>query len=642
MDSDQASSDRTRLSTRALADSIESQGTFDESAIADAAGRALDDAARNAVGSPMVQMAIQRAVTNAVRGDAKGLAALGIQSSAVESAVNRAIASLVDTAVATPEVRLAIRRAVDQAVSRESSGLVALGIGDSTIRTAVGKAITELARTAVATPAVRDAIDKAIRGGRTGFAAFGPSLIESAVSTAVTSVAKESASSPEVRSAIDKAIRRDRSGLAGLGPSTVDAAVSRALTDAAKSAIHDPEIQAAVDRAVRHQASSGSYAADPAVVRELGKHLPEEDAVQEPTAEQRHARTPLVPSDADYSSQFENPGSLFSAHEARIDSFAALTEAVGALTARNPGLKFVWRGQQDASWGLHSSLYRSLMGHHQLGTKERGGADSPERTFPDETAMLDAELAILAEAADWRMSDLSALELFARLQHHGGPTRLLDVTRNPLIAAWFAVEDGAQRGCDGRLFALATAPAVEAGGGQGDDDPLLKEVLAGKRYPFWSGYNSPQIREETEWGTGTRRRLWVPPAYDARIAAQNAAFLLEGVPMLTRANLKFFTDSAGKPWSAADVAASLSIYARPISPLRKARPNKARLAPLFSFRIAVDAKDEIRQMLTSAYGYTTSLVYPDIQGMSQRLRNRSDWLAPHSQDDLSRSMKHGR
>lgn len=201
----------------------------------------------------------------------------------------------------------------------------------------------------------------------------------------------------------------------------------------------------------------------------------------------------------------------------------------------------------------------------------------------------------------------------------------LDVTRNPLIAAWFAVEAGGQDDTDGRLFALATAPAPDDDQEQAGD-PLLSEILAGKRNPFWSDYNSPELRGAAEWGTGARRRLWVPPACDARIAAQNAAFLLEGVPMLTRKNLRLFTDSSGNQWNVTDVAASMSIYARPTNPHRKARTTQARLAPLFSFRIESEAKAEIREMLTRSYGYTTSLLYPDIQGMSNRLRDTSGWL----------------
>ena len=489
----------------------------------------------------------------------------------------------------------------------------------------VRDALVDAAKRAAAMPDVRFAIDQAIRANRTGLIGLGQSAIESAASKALTDVAKQAAAKPDVQAAIDQALRRNRTGLLGLGTSAIDAAVDRALTDVARSAASSPDVQAAVSRAMQSRGNDKTFATDPAVKLELDKHTHEVPDDGKPAEDDARAIERLIPIDGDFSPHFSGPGSFFAAHEVSIDSFAALTKEIGALTVKNPSLKFVWRGQQDANWGLHSSLYRRLMAHRSLQAQRGSGPAEDGQPFPDETAMLNAELAILNEAADWRMTDVTALELFARLQHHGGPTRLLDVTRNPLIAAWFAVEAGINDDSDGRLFALATAPApggnqVQAG------DPLLSEILASKRYPFWSGYNSPELRSTAEWGTGARRRLWVPPAYDARIAAQNAAFLLEGVPMLTRRNLRFFEDSSGSQWNVSDVAASMSIYARPTNPRQKARATQARLAPLFSFRIEAGAKAEIRDMLTHSYGYTTSLLYPDIQGMSNRLRDTSSWL----------------
>ncbi|MGC4109892.1 MAG: hypothetical protein QM747_05610 [Nocardioides sp.] len=97
--------------------------------------------------------------------------------------------------------------------------------------------------------------------------------------------------------------------------------------------------------------------------------------------------------------------------------------------------------------------------------------------------------------------------------------------------------------------------------------------------------------------------------------------------MLTRETLRLLRSGhEGKHWNAVDVAASMSICARPTHPHKRPRPTTTRLAPLFSFRIALEAKEEIRDMLDRTYGYTAALLYPDIQGMVTRLRMQSDWL----------------
>jgi FRG domain len=85
----------------------------------------------------------------------------------------------------------------------------------------------------------------------------------------------------------------------------------------------------------------------------------------------------------------------------------------------------VFRGQADAHWDLSTSL---------------------ERNRPP-TSMSDAEAIFLAEFEKRERGFLepyllpsSQLERLAIMQHFGAPTRLLDVTRSPYIAAFFAAE----------------------------------------------------------------------------------------------------------------------------------------------------------------------------------------------------------
>jgi hypothetical protein len=101
---------------------------------------------------------------------------------------------------------------------------------------------------------------------------------------------------------------------------------------------------------------------------------------------------------------------------------------------------YAWRGQNDASWKFSASLFREI--------ENRGG----EVTEP---LIRERELEILEEARRWGLGrDLGPsatdLHMLSVLQHHGVPTRLIDVTANPMTALWFATEEH-KPGKDGKL-----------------------------------------------------------------------------------------------------------------------------------------------------------------------------------------------
>jgi len=175
----------------------------------------------------------------------------------------------------------------------------------------------------------------------------------------------------------------------------------------------------------------------------------------------------------------------------------------------------VWRGVSNASYSLHSSLYRKLL--NKLGVP------------PTEAQMVSAETRIIKAARNsWRFDDLSALEIFAQIQHYGGPTRFLDVTYNPLIALWFAVEEKFDEhgsplpDADARLFAF---------------DASRNQI---KLDAIWGGYDLPWKDAQIEDWSTKLPGLWRPPEYNPRISAQNSAFLLGGVPKVIKgANARY-------------------------------------------------------------------------------------------------------
>lgn len=89
-------------------------------------------------------------------------------------------------------------------------------------------------------------------------------------------------------------------------------------------------------------------------------------------------------------------------------------------------LEWIYRGQADASWELASSLERSsLLGiDHEI-----------------EIVLIAEYRKAIRSFLDCREIPKTTLEWLSLLQHHGTPTRLIDFTESPYIAAYFAFQE---------------------------------------------------------------------------------------------------------------------------------------------------------------------------------------------------------
>ena len=332
-----------------------------------------------------------------------------------------------------------------------------------------------------------------------------------------------------------------------------------------------------------------------------------------------------------YSPEMNSPSDYFSPWEGVIENFTDLQAAVTTILDHHPGTTFLWRGQQNAEWSLHSSLFRAVW--QAKGVRNPSQPHRSSEPFPTDQDLQEAETRILSAIREqWRFEDTSALSTFARLQHFGAPTRLLDVSRNPLIAAWFATEEHASaevEEADARIFALATT-RVAASPDQKHKDVEASRVdleTAALFKPFWHAKVKDDGIEDTgfgEWGTGRIRRFWIPPHYESRIAAQNAAFILDGVPVDSPDLDKYYPKGRGRtePWRLADRLAASSISVRFSRPRPGAGLNIAKtMPPSYTFRVTAEAKRQIRRELEDRYSYNKSTIYPDIQGAAQAIRN---------------------
>ena len=308
-----------------------------------------------------------------------------------------------------------------------------------------------------------------------------------------------------------------------------------------------------------------------------------------------------------------SPDEFFEPWEATIDSFDAFNQMLQELHDRSLTRQFAWRGVVNATWPLHSSLYRRM-----LWTRDAAaGVHAVEA--PDERDLAREEKQLLIRVHQWELHHgptgrLSILAQLATLQHFGAPTRLVDVSLNAYIGLWFAVEQKFRDGkevyeeCDGRLFAV---------------DITARLINENKERRSWEDTLSTPWRntDTSEWSSKTW--AWRPAAFEARIASQHGAFLFGGVPR-TGLGVAWPRSTRGGSgfWKIDDVRRCVCLPLR----IHKAAADRGGVSeegqPAYTFRIKHEAKADIRDRLNRLFGYSHETMYPDYPGFS-------DFGTPH-------------
>jgi hypothetical protein len=182
-----------------------------------------------------------------------------------------------------------------------------------------------------------------------------------------------------------------------------------------------------------------------------------------------------------------------------ISSWDEFTELARTLDG------WAFRGQRDADWQLFSSLSRHL------------------RTFvSDQTCWQEREaraIRVFRRKAHNYVSDLRVLDddvrCLALMQHHGAPTRLLDFTKSPYVAAFFALEQATDKAA---VFALNT--------------PRLWYVTPRYRADLTREKIDPRAKGnfDTYFAKNEFDIVWTgePKQMDRRLVAQSGTFVMPG------------------------------------------------------------------------------------------------------------------
>jgi hypothetical protein len=180
----------------------------------------------------------------------------------------------------------------------------------------------------------------------------------------------------------------------------------------------------------------------------------------------------------------------------QLDSWEAFLN----LVTQPPYSHWAFRGERDERWPLHSSLSRYLQNFDVAPEAWPAQEERILRIFKRKAHQF------LARPPDWE----DDFQWLALMQHHGAPTRLIDFTWSPYVAAFFALERTLG---DGVVWAMNPARIDSSRAPQPVRmDPRVKGNF--RRY----------------FVKGTHRFIWMgePHTMNRRLIAQSGTFAVPG------------------------------------------------------------------------------------------------------------------
>ena len=241
----------------------------------------------------------------------------------------------------------------------------------------------------------------------------------------------------------------------------------------------------------------------------------------------------------------------------------------------------LFRGQSDQQYGLSASLHRFMRAETQADISEG--------------LLVELEKSLLGDMRERGLGrGLTDGELLMLLQHHGAPTRMLDVSDRPLEALYFAVEQ--KDATDGRLFVLTLTGDAEMPMSRSESLP-------------WLGKARGSSQSRSTWTRAVK--VVEDRPLDARMSAQRGRFLVGGVN-------RSYGDIGLSLDSQILSAAELQNVSMLMIGFLKSKANPATSWPAlgWSIRIPASWKKPLRDLLDTEERINHDTIYPDLSHVS--------------------------